>query len=199
MQILLVSGDAPISSHLEKILLKDEKVNVTIAEVVCFEKDLLTNYRHTDFVFLDIHLLKTNRIEHLKEIRRALPYANILIVTPYYLESEAIELTKHGADGFLTKTYDYQAWQSCVFQPRYDLTLLENYFLTYIVPQILNTKVNERELDGNYNLEREWKIIKLKEKGYNAKEIAAQLNCSLEEIAHHIAIIEKTLGRHLSA
>lgn len=197
VQILLMSADASACHGLEEQLTQDEKVKVIVDEASCIEEGQFTTFRHIDFVLIDIHLLGNHRNEQLASLRRQLPYAKVIVLTPYHLESEAIELAHQHADGFLTKTYDHKGWQSIVFHPSEQQSLVESYFISHIIPRILNWKTNVRVEEQS--LEREWKLLQLKEKGKSHEEIAKDLYLTVEEVAHHIAIIEKTLGRSLSA
>lgn len=69
-------------------------------------------WRHLDLLILDIKMPKVDGLEVLRQVKRLKPALKVLIVTGYESSDVAQQAIQLGADGYLTKPFDWQKVQS---------------------------------------------------------------------------------------
>ncbi len=151
-----------------------------------------------DIVIMDIGLPELNGLDATRQLLRALPHLEVLIVTMHESEETVHKVLQAGARGYLVKTN----------ATRHLVTAVES--LSRHVP-FLGSPVTQVLLDGylNSNLrielqnnavtrftEREREIIQLFSEGKRTKDVAAVLGISVRTTETHRNNILRKLNLH---
>ncbi len=102
--VLIVDDDAQVVRHLE-YLLRAEGYQVAGASSAAEVRHTVRVF-YPDVVLLDLRLPDADGLALMQELRRILPAARYLIMTVYGSIRSAIEATRLGATGYMTKPVD---------------------------------------------------------------------------------------------
>jgi DNA-binding NarL/FixJ family response regulator len=148
-----------------------------------------------DVIVLDIGMPELNGLEATRQIRNAVPDAEILILTMHESEQLIRDVLAAGARGYLLKTDAGRDLISAIETVRRH----KPYF---------TSKVAKMELDGCLKLgdanarvagvltPREREVLQLLAEGKNTKEVAAVLKISNKTVEAHRANILRKLNLH---
>lgn len=186
LQIAMINGDVTICDGLEKCL-ESEQVNVIIEEGVRTIADIPKETFLSDFILLDTQLIQTIPITQWQQQAE---HSKIILVTTYAYEAEAIQLLGKSVHGVLTKAIDQHKWQAAIYHTSKEQTPAEHYFITQLIPRILQWEASNAFL-GKSSTALEAEVIKLLDAGQSVWEIARILQVDIEEIKQYIAIIGK--------
>lgn len=144
-----------------------------------------------DIVLLDINLFDKSGLDAVPQIRKYSPGTRIIAVSMHNQPAYAKKMLQLGASGYVTKNSShseiFKAVEEVMNGRKYVCTEIKNI----LSDQILETETEE---GGMKDLSlREIEVIKLINKGYSSKEIAAELNISVRTIEVHRHNILKKL------
>ena len=103
--VLLVDDEVPFVETMTKRLTK-RNLKVMAAHGGQEALDVLDKHRNTDVVILDVKMPGMDGIETLKEIRKAYPLTEVVMLTGHATVETAIEGMKLGAYDYLMKPCD---------------------------------------------------------------------------------------------
>lgn len=103
-KILICDDEEGIRESLKLILEDHYELILTEDSDQCL--DCLKNSRDIGLVLLDIKMPNKNGLDTLKEIKEKHPGQKVIIVTGYQSVELMGELSKLGADGYITKPFD---------------------------------------------------------------------------------------------
>ena len=148
-------------------------------------------------VLMDLSMPRMNGMDAIKEIRKRVPDAKIVVLTVHKTEEYILAALKAGADGYILKDATHD-----------ELIMAVKNVLSgkrYISPGI-SEKVIEGYLDGRKVIkthtswdtltQREREILKLIAEGYRNKEIAEYLCISVKTVEKHRANLMEKLDLH---
>lgn len=144
-----------------------------------------------DVVLLDINLFDKSGLDAVPQIRKYSPGTRIIAVSMHNQPAYAKKMLQLGASGYVTKNSShseiFKAVEEVMQGRKYVCTEIKNI----LSDQILETNSEE---GGIKDLSlREIEVIRLINKGYASKEIAAELNISVRTIEVHRHNILKKL------
>jgi DNA-binding NtrC family response regulator len=105
--VLLVDDEAPFVETMTKRLEKRElKVNAALSGKEALE--MLDKHRNMDVVILDVKMPEMDGIETLRQIKKAYPLTEVIMLTGHATVETAIEGMKLGAYDYLMKPCDIE-------------------------------------------------------------------------------------------
>jgi len=111
--VLLVDDEKPFVETMTKRLGKRD-LNVQAAFSGQEALDILKDHRNVDVVILDVKMPGMDGIETLKEIKKAYPLTEVIMLTGHATVESAIEGMKLGAFDYLMKPCDIDTLMSKV-------------------------------------------------------------------------------------
>ena len=151
-----------------------------------------------DLVILDISMPELNGLEATRQILKAVPKVEILILTIHESEQVEREVLAAGARGYILKSDDGRDLVAAVeslrrhrpfFTTRVTTMVLENYLRTGI-------PMREGERSRTSLTPREREVAQLLAEGKSNKEVASALGISLKTAESHRAHIMHKLSFH---
>jgi two-component system, NarL family, response regulator NreC len=150
-----------------------------------------------DLLLMDLSMPRMSGMEAIREIRRQLPGARILVLTVHKTEEYVLAALQAGANGYILKDATHAELLTAI------RTVLSGK--PYLSPEI-SGKVIEGYLQGRKEIrtdstwesltQREREILKLIAEGYKNREIADFLCISLKTVEKHRDHLIKKLDRH---
>jgi DNA-binding NarL/FixJ family response regulator len=151
-----------------------------------------------NIVVMDISMPELNGLEATRQIRKAAPEAQVLILTIHESEQLLVEVLKARARGYMLKSdagRDLVAALEALSQgkPFFSSKVAEILLSGY---KELAGKSKELELPGSRLSAREREIIQLVAEGKSNKEVATLLNLSVKTVETHRANLMRKLNLH---
>ena len=148
-------------------------------------------------VVMDFSMPELNGLEATRQIRKALPGTEVLILTMHDSEQLAREILAAGARGFLLKTHARQHLVSAVtalaeHQPFFDAKVSALLLENFLNPE----STGPGPSPGSRLTPREREILQLIAEGCTNKEVAARLAVSVKTIEAHRSNIMNKLDLH---
>jgi len=150
--------------------------------------------RKPDVILMDIHLPNMSGIECTARIKRLLPQVQIIMLTVYEDNDRIFKALQAGACGYLLKRTPPDQLIQAVRDVRQGGAPMTSEIARRVVeafqrpPAVAASSV---ELTR-----RESEVLDLVTRGYGNKEIASQLNISLETVRHHLKQTYEKLHVH---
>lgn len=150
-----------------------------------------------DVVILDLSMPGTGGLEATREIRKALPQAEVLILTMHDSEGLVREVLAAGARGYLLKSDAGAALLSAVesvgrHQPFFTSKIRDLILRGFITP---SGDMREAPAEGNLT-RREAQILGLVAESLSSKEIAKALDLSVKTVETHRSNFMRKLDLH---
>lgn len=196
---LLIADDHDIVRTGMKALLDDQPGWQVVAEAgtgrQAVEKAKLTT---PDVCVLDVTMPELNGLEAARQIKKALPHTEILILTVHESEQIASEVLKVGARGYILKS---DAGRELVAAVK-SVAAHKNYFTSRIAQMVSDSTLREgaqaieAEDIGSRLTPREKEIVQLLAEGKSNKEAASVLNISVKTVETHRTNIMRKLRFH---
>lgn len=105
--LMLVDDEIPFVEAMEKRLKKRNYIVITANEGQ-EALDLLENNKNIDVIILDVKMPGLDGIETLKEIKKRIPLAEVIMLTGHATVETAIDGMKFGAYDYLMKPCDIE-------------------------------------------------------------------------------------------
>lgn len=151
-----------------------------------------------DVVVMDISMPELNGLEATRQIVKAAPQVEVLILTIHDSEELVPEVLKAGARGYVLKSDAGKDLVAAV-----DAVRRHKPFFTSRVSEIVlegylrgDSRTGKAEMKRGRLTAREREIVQLLAEGKSNKEIAVALNISVKTVETHRANIMNKLGIH---
>ena len=147
-----------------------------------------------DVVVLDFSMPELNGLDATRQIRKALPRTEVLILTMHDSEQLAREVLQAGARGYLLKTHAKKQLIPAVsalaeHQPYFDSKVSNAMLDAFLHP----AKAAVEMRTGDRLTTREREVVQLVAEGRTSKEIAARLGLSVKTVEAHRANVMNKL------
>jgi len=151
-----------------------------------------------DLVILDISMPELNGLEATRQILKAVPKVEILILTIHESEQVEREVLAAGARGYILKSDDGGDLVAAAESLRRHRPFFTTRVTTMVLDNYLRTGVRLRESEGSRTplTPREREVAQLLAEGKSNKEVATALGISLKTAESHRANIMRKLGFH---
>lgn len=182
--VVVVEDDARLQQHLIKLLEIPEDITC-LGAVSSAEEALerIPKYQ-PDVVLMDIKLPGISGIDCIRELKRALPSLEVVMLTAYEEEDNIFRALKEGASGYLLKS----STPEDIYNAIRDVYSGGAPFSSHIARKVAQYFRGEREIeDENAKLTtREKEVLRLLASGYIYKEVADQLDLTLETVRTYV-------------
>jgi DNA-binding NarL/FixJ family response regulator len=151
-----------------------------------------------DVIVLDVTMPDLNGLEAARQIRKAIPQAEILILTMHESEQLVGEMLAAGAHGYILKADTSRLLVSAIES----LAQHKPFFTGKVSEVVLNGYLNRGDVTNRANglLEhltaREREIVQLLAEGKTNKEVAVALGVSIKTVDAHRANVMHKLRLH---
>lgn len=158
----------------------------------------LTIQLKPDIVVLDIGMPELNGIEAARQIRKACPDIEVLIVTLQDSDDQIRAVLAAGVRGFILKT-DAAQWITAAVQALLDH---KPFFTGRVSSLVLDGFLDPAQATGSGASgggglsTREREVVQLLAEAHTSKEIATRLGVSVKTIEAHRANVMRKLGLH---
>jgi len=190
MQRVIIADDHPVvCKGLKEILLENfDEVMVDEAGTgrELMEKIRKNNY---DLVLLDISLPDANGLDVLSDMRKRRPRLPVLVISVYPEEMYAVRALRTGAQGYLTKQSASEELVKAVRRVASGKRYVNPAFALRMVVDF----ESDSERPAHEKLSnREFQVMRMFGSGKTVKEIADELNLSINSIrTYRVRIMEK--------
>lgn len=182
--VVIVEDDVRLQHHLIKILESPEDITCLCA-VSSAEEALEKVPKHQpDVVLMDINLPGISGIDCIRDLKKKLPRLEVVMLTAYEEEDNIFRALKEGASGYLLKS----STPEDIYNAIRDVYSGGAPFSSHIARKVAQYFRGEREIeDENEKLTpREKEVLRLLASGYIYKEVADQLDLTLETVRTYV-------------
>lgn len=182
--VVVVEDDARLQQHLIKLLEIPEDITCLGAASSAEEAmERIPRYQ-PDVVLMDIKLPGISGIDCIRELKRVLPSLEVVMLTAYEEEDNIFRALKEGASGYLLKS----STPEDIYNAIRDVYSGGAPFSSHIARKVAQFFRGEREIeDENAKLTtREKEVLRLLASGYIYKEVADQLDLTLETVRTYV-------------
>ena len=182
--VVVVEDDPRLQQHLIKML--DLPDDITCLCGVSSAEEALEKIPkyQPDVVLMDINLPGISGIDCIRELKSKLPRLEVVMLTAYEEEDNIFRALKEGASGYLLKSSTPDA----IYNAIRDVYSGGAPFSSHIARKVAQYFRGERKIENeNETLTpREKDVLKLLASGYIYKEVADQLDISLETVRTYV-------------
>jgi two-component system, NarL family, invasion response regulator UvrY len=188
IKVLLADGHKMIREGLRKILAQES--DIVIKGEATKYKDLLKEITDNsyDVVILGLPFPEKNGIEIIREIKQLKPQIQILALSIYSEDQNALLALKVGASAYLTVDADSSELITAIRK----VLEHEKYIDQRVVPQLVSA-LDERVLNHPHLSTREQQVLCMIAEGKTIADIAAELSLSASTISTFRARVLKKL------
>ncbi|MBK6318531.1 MAG: response regulator transcription factor [Dehalococcoidia bacterium] len=194
-RVLLADDHDIVRQGLKSVLRGHPEFNI-VAEARDGEEAVREAKREQpDLVVMDVRMPKLGGIEACREIRSAVPGANVLMLTSYSDETAVMAAIVAGASGFMLKEVNTADLIEAMRTVARGGKTLDPASSATVIEQIRRGNVvSEEDRMVQTLTEREQKILELVAEGQTNREIGEQLYLSERTVKHHVSDILGKLG-----
>ncbi len=200
IKVLLADDHGVVRKGLRFLIEHEDGMSVCGEAADGREAVRLARELEPNVVVMDIAMPQLNGIDATAQIVRALPSANVLVLSMHGDESYLLRVLEAGARGYLLKDTAEEDLLRAIrvvasgkpfFSPAIAQTLLEDYVRT----------LQQRGQQDSYSLltEREREVLQLLAEGRSNKEVASLLDLSVYTVETHRTRIMQKLNLHNTA
>lgn len=190
MQRVIIADDHPVVyKGLKEILL--ENFGSLMVDAAGTGRELIEKVKETDYdlVLLDISLPDANGLDVLREMRRKRPRLPVLVISMYPEEMYAVRAIRTGAQGYLTKQ---SASEELVLAVRKILSGKRYVNPAFAVRMVVDFESDAAKPAHEKLSNREFQVMRMFGSGKTMKDIATELNLSINSIrTYRVRIMEK--------
>jgi DNA-binding NarL/FixJ family response regulator len=190
MQRVIIADDHPVVYKGLKEILQENFGSVMI-DAAGTGRELIEKVKKTDYdlVLLDISLPDANGLDVLREMRKKRPRLPVLVISMYPEEMYAVRAIRTGAQGYLTKQ---SASEELVFAVRKILSGKRYVNPAFAVRMVVDFESDAAKPAHEKLSNREFQVMRMFGSGKTMKDIAAELNLSINSIrTYRVRIMEK--------
>jgi len=182
--VVVVEDDARLQKHLMMILNTPDDITCLCAVSSAEEALLRIPKCQPDVVLMDINLPGISGIDCIRELKSHLPRLEVVMLTTYEEEDNIFRALKEGASGYLLKS----STPDEIYNAIRDVYSGGAPFSSHIARKVAQYFRGEREIENeNEKLTpREKDVLKLLASGYIYKEVADQLDLTLETVRTYV-------------
>lgn len=194
IRIAIIEDDAPFAAALQKYL-RGPASGVECIAVYPNAEDALKKLQQDppDVALVDINLPNMSGIECISRLKVQLPSLLCLILTSYDNHSSIFDALAAGASGYLLKRTPPAEIVTAIEQVRAGGSPMSPHIARQVVSFFYRTPAPSSEAALT---EREHEVITLLARGAMYKEIAYDLNISIETVRSHVKKIYDKLHAH---
>lgn len=184
---ILIVDDHPMALEGMKEILKEETTFEIVGEARSGEAAIeQTAALMPDLILMDINLPDLNGMEATRQIKAKYPYVKIVMVTVSDDIVDLFESIKNGAQGYLLKHLDHEAWIPYLKAILNDDVQIDKPMAKQMLKEFSfqQKRVESDALDALSNREQE--ILTWVAKGFTNKAIAIQLEISEHTVKNHL-------------
>jgi DNA-binding NarL/FixJ family response regulator len=183
-KIVLVEDNEPYKKQLMEILNDTEDIECLFAVSSAEEAIKKIPGSNPDVILMDINLPGMSGIDCLPALRRKIPEVEILMLTAYEEDDNIFRALKSGASGYILKSSHAQE----IFDAIRQVHAGGSSFSSHIARKVVQFFRNEKQIESdNEKLSaREHKTLELFATGYTYKEVANQMNVTVETIRTYV-------------
>lgn len=189
IKIMLVDDHAIVREGYRSLLQKQD--NMTVIAEASDGAEAYMNYKehHPDVTVMDISMQGQGGLEAISRIKRLDSSAKILVFSMHQNPSFAIQATRAGALGYVTKSSDPEV----LIRAIYDVQQ-QKYTLSADIAQALaSEKLGADSAALNQLTVREFEILRMLVEAKSTRDIAQTLNISPKTVSNAHYIIKRKL------
>lgn len=182
--VVVVEDDIRLQEHLIKMLDMPEDITCLCAVSSAEEAlEKIPAYR-PDVVLMDINLPGISGIDCIRDLKKKLPRLEVVMLTAYDVDDNIFRALKEGASGFLLKT----STPDDIYNAIRDVHSGGAPFSSHIARKVAHYFRAEKDIeDENEKLTpREKDVLRLLASGYIYKEVADQLDITMETVRTYV-------------
>jgi DNA-binding NarL/FixJ family response regulator len=190
MQRVIIADDHPVGYKGLREILQENFGSLTV-DAAGTGRELIEKVKKTDYdlVLLDISLPDANGLDVLREMRRKRPRLPVLVISMYPEEMYAVRAIRTGAQGYLTKQ---SASGELVFAVRKILSGKRYVNPAFAVRMVVDFESDAAKPAHEKLSNREFQVMRMFGSGKTMKDIAVELNLSINSIrTYRVRIMEK--------
>ena len=182
--VVLVEDDLLLKEQLIKILGGVDDIEVSFSVSSGEEALKKIPAMAPDVILLDINLPGKSGIECIRDLKKFCPNTEIIMLTAYEEEDNIFNALREGASGYLLKTCAPEE----LFEAIRNVYTGGVPFSSHIARKITQYLRQDREIvEENESLSpREREVLTLLSSGYIYKEVADQLNITVETVRTYV-------------
>jgi DNA-binding NarL/FixJ family response regulator len=191
MQILIVEDDPLMQLGLEQGLSKYSELKIVGQAEDGYSAVQIAIALKPDLVVMDIGLPRLDGIAATKQIKEALPYVRVVMLTSHTTQTEVVAALSSGADAYCVKGASLDRLLAAIDAAKEGTSYLDPQIARLVLD---NLKPTVPQTNQNIALlsERELEVLKLIVLGKSNTEIAEDLYLSTNTIKTHVrGIINK--------
>jgi len=191
--------DHRLFSDVVTALLHQEEEIALIGEAAL---DGMPPTRHAmlfDVVLIDAAMARMNAVYVTREIKRAAPAVQVIVLGVEYCEENVLQFIEAGASGYILKNASYTELLHTIKAVHHGLTLCSPRIAALVFARIaaLTREQSQRpRLHQVHLTRREREVLQLMSFGHRNGEIAHQLDVALDTVKRHVANIGKKFQVH---
>lgn len=182
--VVVVEDDTRLQEHLIKIL--DMPDDITCLCAVSSAEEALERIPayHPDVVLMDVNLPGISGIDCIRDLKKRLPRLEVVMLTAYDVDDNIFRALKEGASGYLLKS----STPDDIYNAIRDVYSGGAPFSSHIARKVAHYFRAEKDIeDENEKLTpREKDVLRLLASGYIYKEVADQLDISMETVRTYV-------------
>jgi len=182
--VVVVEDDIRLQEHLIKML--DMPEDITCLCAVSSAEEALEKIPayHPDVVLMDINLPGISGIDCIRDLKKKLPRLEVVMLTAYDVDDNIFRALKEGASGYLLKS----STPDDIYNAIRDVYSGGAPFSSHIARKVAHYFRAEKDIqDENEKLTpREKDVLRLLASGYIYKEVADQLDISMETVRTYV-------------
>lgn len=150
-----------------------------------------------DLILLDLHMPVMNGLEALRQIRVKLPETQIVMLTVSDDENNLLEAIKAGANGYLLKHLNSQAFLKALDGLQRGEAAITRTATTKVMKNLADLSAQkETPKRGPVLSDREIEILRLAAEGHSNQVISEKISLSENTVKYHIKNILQKLNVH---
>jgi DNA-binding NarL/FixJ family response regulator len=192
LRILIVDDHAVVRRGVRALLESQPGWEVAGEAATGREAVELAKQLQPDIVIMDLSLPELNGLDATRQIRKALPRTEVLVLTMHHSEELARNVLQAGARGYVLKSDADQNLIAAVDSLRQHKPFLTSTVTAFVLDDYIHK--NEGEASAYAVVTpRERQIIQLLAEGRSNKETASELGVSVKTVEAHRANIMRKL------
>lgn len=191
LRVMIIDDNAMARQGIRTILESDPSFEV-VAEGSSGEEALrLSQQWMPDLILMDIQMPGMGGLQATKRLKEQYPYIKVVIVTVADDIVQLFEAWKMGAQGYLQKNLQPEAWRAYLHAIVDDEVPMTRDLALGVLKEMSPLGMENMHNDGL--TEREGEVLKLVVKGYSNKGISQKLSISEHTVKNHMKNILQKL------
>lgn len=197
IRVAIIEDNLAYNQALQDLLSKDAQIDVVYAgaNLNNFTKIMLEE--QPDVVIMDIDLPGESGIQGVAMVKKFLPEVEVLMLTVFEDEEKIFASVKAGAIGYLLKKDSPQKIIDAVKCIKNGESVMNGTIARKLLQYFSTSKKPSKLLPADYDLtQRETQVLHLLMEGLSYKEIARQLNITMDTLYSHIKKVYSKVNVH---